>query len=215
EILDEITKLRYEKKLPTNITGDRRNTIIREYQLWKGTSFVPKHVHAALHWSNDDPFPLLEVTRDTDWYIHNGVIDRHSIEHNRSQTKKKLSHIEYINAQGSQPLLQLSHDSGKIMKTKRLYELEDLDEMAMQNKTKRQQFIQVRQENTNLLGVQWNSATSSCAYDALIMIMHTLWKDDDNMAYNTYASHNRHWQLLHSSFQEIENGTISLERARD
>ncbi|KAF8575817.1 hypothetical protein K439DRAFT_1649436 [Ramaria rubella] len=30
EILDEITKLRYEKKLPTNITGDRRNIIIRE-----------------------------------------------------------------------------------------------------------------------------------------------------------------------------------------
>ncbi|KAF8583797.1 hypothetical protein K439DRAFT_1239747, partial [Ramaria rubella] len=69
EILDEITKLRYEKKLPTNITGDRRNTIIREYQLWKGTSFLPKHVHAAIHWSNDDPFPVLEVTRDTDWYI--------------------------------------------------------------------------------------------------------------------------------------------------
>ncbi|KAF8580544.1 hypothetical protein K439DRAFT_1648185 [Ramaria rubella] len=186
EILDEITKLSYEKKLPTNITGDRRNTIIREYQLWKGTSFIPKHVHAALCWSNDDPFPLLEVTRDTDWYIHNGVNDRHAIEHNRSQTKKA-----------------------------KLYELEDLDEMPMQNTTKRQQFIQVRQENTNPLGVQWNSAKSSCAYDALIMIMHTLWKDNDNMAYNTYASHNRHWQLLHSSLQEIENGTISLERARD
>ncbi|KAF8575413.1 hypothetical protein K439DRAFT_1243445, partial [Ramaria rubella] len=154
EILDEITKLRYD------ITGDRRNTIIREYQLWKGTSSAPKHVHAALCWSNDDPFPLLEVTRDADWYIHNGVIDRHSIEHNRSQTKKmKSSHIEYITAQGSKPLLHLSHDSGKIMKIKRLNEL-DLNDMP---------------ENTNPLGVQWNSTISSCAYDALFMIMHTLW----------------------------------------
>ncbi|KAF8585731.1 hypothetical protein K439DRAFT_1646524 [Ramaria rubella] len=50
EILDEITKLRHEKKLPTNITGDRRNTTIREYQLWKGTSFVPKHVH----WTHEE-----------------------------------------------------------------------------------------------------------------------------------------------------------------
>ncbi|KAF8587572.1 hypothetical protein K439DRAFT_1270669, partial [Ramaria rubella] len=163
EILDEITKVRHEKKLPTNITGDRRNTIIREYQLWKGTSFVPKHVHAALHWSNDDPFPLLEVTRDTDWYIHNG------------------------------PLLHLSHDSGKIMKNKRLNELEDLDGMPALKKTKKQQCIKTGQENTTPLGVQWNSATSSCAYDALIMIMHTLWKENDIMAYNTYASHNRHW----------------------
>ncbi|KAF8572733.1 hypothetical protein K439DRAFT_1650093 [Ramaria rubella] len=50
ERLDEINKLRYEKKLPNYIIGDRRNTIIREYQLWKGTNYVPKHVHAALHW---------------------------------------------------------------------------------------------------------------------------------------------------------------------
>ncbi|KAF8589213.1 hypothetical protein K439DRAFT_1254239, partial [Ramaria rubella] len=69
EILDEITKLRYERNLPSDIIGDRRNTIIREYQLWKGSNFVPKHVHAALRWSNDDPFPLLEVAADTDWYI--------------------------------------------------------------------------------------------------------------------------------------------------
>ncbi|KAF8576703.1 hypothetical protein K439DRAFT_1366490, partial [Ramaria rubella] len=55
----------------------------------------------------------------------------------------------------------------------------------------------------------------SCVYDALFMIMHLLWKENDNLAYNTYALHNRHWQLLHSSFQEVEIGTISFERARD
>ncbi|KAF8573080.1 hypothetical protein K439DRAFT_1650065 [Ramaria rubella] len=39
----------YERKLPKDVIGDRRNTIIREYQLLKGINFVPKHVHAALH----------------------------------------------------------------------------------------------------------------------------------------------------------------------
>ncbi|KAF8579609.1 hypothetical protein K439DRAFT_1648445 [Ramaria rubella] len=48
----------YERNLPSDIIGDRRNTIIREYQLWKGSNFVPKHVHAALCWSNEDPFPF-------------------------------------------------------------------------------------------------------------------------------------------------------------
>ncbi|KAF8581682.1 hypothetical protein K439DRAFT_1264221, partial [Ramaria rubella] len=67
EILDELTKLRYEKKLPKGISGDWRNTIIREYQLWKRTAFVPKHVHAALHWSKDDPFHLLQLAEDVNW----------------------------------------------------------------------------------------------------------------------------------------------------
>ncbi|KAF8577594.1 hypothetical protein K439DRAFT_1649052 [Ramaria rubella] len=43
----------------------------------------------------------------------------------------------------------------------------------------------------------------------------TIIRENDNMAYNTYALHNKHWQLLHGSFQEVEIGTITLERARD
>ncbi|KAF8586746.1 hypothetical protein K439DRAFT_1297744, partial [Ramaria rubella] len=165
EILDEITKLRYERNLPSDIIGDRRNTIIREYQLWKGSNFVPKHVHAALRWSNEDPFPLLEVAEDTDWYIHNELTDGNVVKHNNTQNKKgKFSHIAYVVAQGSKPLLYLSHDLGKNTG-----------------------------ENPGPLGVQWNSATSSCAYDSLITIMHSLWKQNDNLTYNNYAFHNRHW----------------------
>ncbi|KAF8584291.1 hypothetical protein K439DRAFT_1346443 [Ramaria rubella] len=145
EILDEINKLRYEKKLPNYIIGDRRNTIIREYQLWKGTNYVPKHVHAALCWSTDDPFPLLEVSRDTEWYIHMGLTDKCSINHNETQNKKmKVSHIE--------------------RKSKRIDDIEDVANMPLKKQKK---------ENTNPVGVQWNSTTSSCAYDALIMIMHS------------------------------------------
>ncbi|KAF8574736.1 hypothetical protein K439DRAFT_1252582, partial [Ramaria rubella] len=191
EILDEITKLRYERNLPSDII----NTIIREYQLWKGSNFVPKHVHAALHWSNEDPFPLLEVAEDTDWYIHNELTDGNVVKHNNTQNKKgKFSHIAHVVAQGSKSLLYLSHDLGKNIVTK---------------KTKKDHPPPHRQENPGPLGVQRNSATSSCAYDSLITIMHSLWKQNYNLTYNNYAFHNRHWQLLHSSFQEVENGTIT------
>ncbi|KAF8588308.1 hypothetical protein K439DRAFT_1335537, partial [Ramaria rubella] len=196
EILDELTKLRYEKKLSKGISGDWRNTIIREYQLWKGTAFVPKHVHAALRWSKDDPFHLLEVSEDVNWYIHKGTTSGNEVIHDSTQNKKgKFSHIAYVTAQWSKPLLHLSHDQGK--------------NIGLEHP------LSPVQVNTTPLGVQWNSATSSCAYDALITIMYSLWKENDNMEYNTYASHNRHWQLLHSSFKEVENGTITLERARD
>jgi hypothetical protein len=45
ELLDEITKLKYERRLPLEINGHRRNTIICQFQKWKGASYVPTNVH--------------------------------------------------------------------------------------------------------------------------------------------------------------------------
>lgn len=64
ELLDEINKLRYEGKLPENIQGNTRNSLIRSYQNWKGTSYVPALTHSALKWSVNDPLPLLPVVTD-------------------------------------------------------------------------------------------------------------------------------------------------------
>ncbi|KAF8582903.1 hypothetical protein K439DRAFT_1647404 [Ramaria rubella] len=195
EILDELTKLRYERKLP------------KDYQLWKGINFVPKHVHAAL------------LAEDTDCYIDKEVTDANASKHEKTQNKKvKFSHIAYVAAQGSRPLQYLSHDPGKnigVNKNKKYNEKEDLTDIPVKKKAKKEHPPPPGQENPGPLGVQWNSTTSSCAYDALITIMHLLWEENNNLAFNTYASHNRHWQLPHSSSREVENGTITFERARD
>lgn len=42
EILDDITRLRYEGQLPEHVWGGLCNTLIRSYQNWKGTSYVPE-----------------------------------------------------------------------------------------------------------------------------------------------------------------------------
>ena len=64
ELLDEITKLRYEGQLPDHIQGNFRNPLIREYQTWKGTNYVPELTHPALKWSAQDLLPLLPVIAD-------------------------------------------------------------------------------------------------------------------------------------------------------
>jgi hypothetical protein len=69
ELLDEITKLRYEGELPDHIQGKFRNSLIREYQKWKGTEYVPPLTHPALKWSVQDPLPLLSVVTDAPWQI--------------------------------------------------------------------------------------------------------------------------------------------------
>ena len=67
EILDEITKLRYEGKLHDHIQGNFRNPLIRSYQKWKRTDYVPPLIHPALKWSVKDPLPLLPVVTDAPW----------------------------------------------------------------------------------------------------------------------------------------------------
>jgi hypothetical protein len=69
ELLDEITNLRYEGKLPDDHQGKFRNPLIKTYQKWKGTDYVPLLTHPALTWSVKDPMPLLSVVTDAPWQI--------------------------------------------------------------------------------------------------------------------------------------------------
>ncbi|KAF8179454.1 hypothetical protein BJ912DRAFT_855609, partial [Pholiota molesta] len=59
ELLDEITTLNHEHKLPVTVYGDNRNTLIKTFREWKGLMYVPKNVHPAIKWSKADP--LLEA----------------------------------------------------------------------------------------------------------------------------------------------------------
>ena len=72
-LLDEITKLKYEGMLPKNIEGHRCNTIVRMYQEWMGTSYVPPQTHPSIQWSITDPFDQLPDTNNDPWCIvHKG-----------------------------------------------------------------------------------------------------------------------------------------------
>ncbi|KAJ7737160.1 hypothetical protein DFH07DRAFT_710126, partial [Mycena maculata] len=53
EILDEITRLRYEGVLPRSVTGIYRGQLITSYRKWKGKSYVePSHFHEKLKWES-------------------------------------------------------------------------------------------------------------------------------------------------------------------
>ncbi|KAF8814122.1 hypothetical protein BYT27DRAFT_7219925 [Phlegmacium glaucopus] len=61
EILDEITKFRYEGKLSVKIYGDIHNTLIQAFREWKGQQYVPNIVHSAIQWSKHDPLLESEI----------------------------------------------------------------------------------------------------------------------------------------------------------
>ena len=126
--MDEITKLRYEGKLSDHIQGNFRNPLIRSYQEWKGTDYVPPLTHPALKWSVKDPLPFLPVVTDAPWQI----IDKKKKKEigNKTADEVKTTNIQhgFVAAKGSVPL-----KSGK----KQNYEgAENMSESNEKNKGK-------------------------------------------------------------------------------
>ncbi|KAF8580379.1 hypothetical protein K439DRAFT_1357150, partial [Ramaria rubella] len=147
EILDDVMSLHHLGKLNACVEGDRRNTVIREYQKWKGTEYVPLTVHQALKWSKNDPLHLLEKLEDEAWTIIDNKLNKASnitFEQpmDDKSSKRRILDENYITAKGSQSLTTLSNDNGK------------LD-----------------------CKVKWDSIWWSCPYDSIIVILHNMWKD--------------------------------------
>jgi hypothetical protein len=60
EILDEITRLKYEGQFPDYINSHLRYTLIHQFQQWKGIFYIPAKTDPALRWSAKDPFTVID-----------------------------------------------------------------------------------------------------------------------------------------------------------
>ena len=68
ELLDNITALQFDDRLPLNIAmADRRNIIIDLFRKWKGENYIPSTIHPAIRWSKADPF--LECQETVNWRV--------------------------------------------------------------------------------------------------------------------------------------------------
>ena len=209
ELLDEITKLRYEGQLPDHIQGNFRNPLIRAYQTWKGTNYVPELTHPALKWSAKDPLPLLPVVTDAPWQI---------IEKRQANKKKaKTGDAEvaddapevqsgFVAAQGSVPV-----DSSKKRKVE-----DDESASASIKKTKTAQMIMFSADSSSPSGLIWDGKDYSCAYDALFTVLFEIWSSDTKLWTRRFKEINQHHlKLLSACFKKYLNGQTSFETARD
>ncbi|KAJ7916609.1 hypothetical protein B0H13DRAFT_1609169 [Mycena leptocephala] len=57
ELLDEITRLRHEGRLPRRVTGIYRGQLLSSYRAWKGNLTDPGHLHPALASQHDEIDP--------------------------------------------------------------------------------------------------------------------------------------------------------------
>src|SRR5882762_8278201 len=100
EILDEITKLAFHLQLVPEIDSHCRNTLIRQFHMWKGLIYVPENLHPTIKWSAQQPYPLKAEMQDNQWQI----VDQNEKLNSNLKTSINKTSNPFVTAKGSMPL---------------------------------------------------------------------------------------------------------------
>jgi hypothetical protein len=159
ELLDEITKLRFEGKLHKSVSGNRRNELIDTFRQWKGLQYVPQVVHKAIRWSSRDPF-LEPTIEDLPWQI---------IDSARQSAKNANTTATLPNIQGGDKTAAT---------LKRKLDIVSFLPSAKRLKSKQLQPNPIASATwiSTPIGTTWSE--NSCAYDSVISILHAVWMSD-------------------------------------
>ncbi|KAF8181577.1 hypothetical protein BJ912DRAFT_854550 [Pholiota molesta] len=194
EMLNTITCLNYENKLPSTVSGSLRNQLIRSYQLWRSTEpeLFDKDIedwHSAMKWQ-DNEIQIRQVEEDGTWDLNTNAkavnvgIQIKKKGHIKS-TPKRINNSEY------------SQDNNSITKCKKL-----------------RQNIEST-PHTSLMGPQWDNSNFSCAYDSLIVILYNLWIENPVFWSSNLINYSKYMDRLLLEFNKVRQGTISIEHARN
>ena len=69
EVLDDVTRLAFNNKLPNYIGGVTRKQIIYTYRKWKGVDHIPKRMSGQIKWSKQQPWEHSEPNEEEIWKI--------------------------------------------------------------------------------------------------------------------------------------------------
>jgi hypothetical protein len=192
EILNEITHLKYEQKLPTNVTGLTRNELIHSYRQWKGHSYVPDQVPDEIKWDRKDVFrtvraPLLP------WRI----LDE-SQKIKESELPKSSITGDFVPAIGSSPLKRPHSPT------------EDSVPPG-----KRCRGLQFSSSQVGPAGLKWDSAHWSCPYDSIFSILADVWLQNPIEWTARFTSINHYLGTFARGLAAVTDGSKTLENIRD
>ena len=208
ELMDEITRLRFEDKLSPSINGNLRNALIRQYQLLKGESYVPDEVPDTLRWTKSDPLNVLKVQTDTKWQL---------IE------KFKEKATKYTPASGT---VAIDNNKSKKRKADEISSDTEVDRDLSDIKADNIPSVAVisnKRPNINLdvqnqdapIGLIWDSQDYSCAYDALFTILGDIWVFNPTMWTREFGLMSSFTNKLGLGFQQVSLKQKDFEDARN
>ena len=191
ELMDEITRLRFEDKLSPSINGHLRNALIRQYQLFKGALYVPDVVPDTLRWTKSDPMNILKVQTDTQWQL---------IETFKEKATK------YTPALGT---TAINNDNRSIKRK--------ADELSLDTiiSNKRPNINLDIQNQDAPIGLIWDPHDHSCAYDALFTILGDIWVYNPTMWAHEFNLMSSFANKLSLCFRQVSLKQKSFEDARN
>ena len=217
ELLDEITRLRYENKLSKKVMGNTRGFLIHTYRLWKGESYVPKCIPAALKWSHKEPFINEDPVDEEKWKI---VTPKSAGRNTDNKPDKKAAHkgisrntipIHFKTALGTQPLNKLSNEQG----SKKRKRSDDDNLPSVVKKNRLQYGLDTDITNAGPEGLTWNSQSNSCAYDAMLTILKAYYISCTVNKRVELSLLNEYLMEMCTQFDLTLLGSQSFENARD
>ena len=202
ELLHEITKLHYLGELNESIQGDRRNTLIHTFRQHKGLSYVPYSVHPSIRWNNNDPM-LDPIADDLPWTISAKATTTHITEQNEEKGNdnkaNKCNLHENVKRKETIPL-EKEHKT-KIKKT-RSFSAKNADD------------INIDTQSLIPSGTTWHQ--NSCAYDAILCIIHSIWTSNRDKYTEIFNNMNNEiMSNLASNFWKHASRKKTLDSTRD
>ncbi|KAJ7156499.1 hypothetical protein C8R43DRAFT_854101, partial [Mycena crocata] len=161
EILDEITRLRYEGSLTRSVTGLYRRRLIRSFYAWRTSYRDPDHFHPSMRWDPSLGPRVPEAIKYPEWKPTvaagkrkiNAAIDSESKEEDSTTPPNKRMKLDLS------PFTSTSASTVTRFSTTRI----------------------------RPIGLIWDSRDYSCGYDATLTILGNLWKDNNQDWGNAFS----------------------------
>jgi hypothetical protein len=216
ELLDEVTKLRFNSELPSGVGGLTRTHLIHPYRLKRGEKYMPTNMPDALRWSDKSPFTIADPFDETQWEIVDN--EQVSKEKNSDPTGNtatgtlKSGMQSFVVALGTKKLPKTSTESSR-KKRKR----NNSDKSLELSKKRRRQSLDINLNNQQRLfeGLVWNSETYSCAYDSLFTIFYNFIQTNPTQWNKLVNIGSDYLKLFNITFQNTIFNLHTLEDKRE
>jgi hypothetical protein len=183
EILDHISKLRFEGNLPPSLTGTYRNELIQQYRTQFGKGCIPEHVHTSMHW-----------TESTEWHEHTKPVQFNTTT---MPCSEPLGFDDAITPNGRlKRKRDISDDTYRGAKKQNCNKQNTTTDLSTPPQWEQSESMLAPQKatisNTSYqpCGFMWDVDNWSCAYDSVLFVLANLWKEATDLQRNNFMNVN-------------------------
>ncbi|KAL1671614.1 hypothetical protein EV122DRAFT_192972, partial [Schizophyllum commune] len=168
ELLSEITRLKYEGKLPEGVTGETRNQLIRSFLDCVGVDYQIPNLHDALKWQSANEFDDIDAPFGRQpWQMvenEDKQTEKEDISTEQSTKRKRARVDDEHRGLGGET-------SESSVKRPRVESLKTCRSSSASSTA-------AADASTSPKGYEWDSANWSCPYDSLFTILYAIWSSN-------------------------------------